>query len=145
MSEKKYTEVVEAMCVLDRQKSMFERNISYISTWLHRSHYGTMFLSKKEEESKNEIILNVLNYLYKPINELNENISLKVKEIEKNIFALFDDGGHQERSLRRQISVTCETFIKAQLEILAKSSSLGDKSADIRTALNNIQKIIREY
>lgn len=29
MSEKKYTEVVEAMCVLDRQKSMFERNISY--------------------------------------------------------------------------------------------------------------------
>lgn len=145
MSVKCFTKKIDAIYDLDALKSRFERNISYVSDWFHTAHYGTRFLSKKEEELKDEILLKGINRLCFIINKSNEKISKKVKEIENDMFELFSDNGHNEREVRRTISVTCETAIRNQLEILAKSSSLGDKSKDIRDTLNNIQKVISEY
>lgn len=145
MFEKYFQKKISYKYDLDGFSNRFLRKISCVTDWCHRDHIGARYLSKKEEELKDEILIRGIKALCHIIYEVDEKVSIKVKEIQRDILAIFTDDGSESREFRRMISVTCETAIKDQLDILAKSSSLGDKSADIRTALNNIQKIIREY
>lgn len=145
MFEKYFQKKINEKYDLDGFENRFLRKISCVTDWCHRDHIGSRYLSKKEEELKDEILIRGIKALSSIIHEVDEKVSIKVKEIQRDILAIFTDDGSESREFRRMISVTCETAIKDQLDILAKSSSLGDKSADIRTALNNIQKIIREY
>lgn len=145
MFEKYFQKKINETYDLDGFANRFLRKISCVTDWCHRDHIGARYLSKKEEELKDEILIRGIKALSHIIHEVDEKVSIKVKEIQRDILAIFTDDGSESREFRRMISVTCETAIKDQLDILAKSSSLGDKSADIRATLNNIQKIIREY
>ena len=145
MFEKYFQKKINEKYDLDGFENRFLRKISCVTDWCHRDHIGARYLSKKEEELKDEILIRGIKAISNIIHEVDEKVSIKVKEIQRDILAIFTDDGSESREFRRMISVTCETAIKDQLDILAKSSSLGDKGEVVRATLNNIQKIIREY
>src|SRR6188768_2794282 len=116
MSDQTYDKKVNLAVLLDSTQRKIQRELSYISDWLHDNHYGTMFLSKEEEKCKDKIILQAMEYLFPIIDNLNNEITYKTKEVQKEIFDLFSDKGHNEKETRKIISITCKSKIKEVLE-----------------------------
>lgn len=97
MFEKYFQKKINETYDLDGFANRFLRKISCVTDWCHRDHIGARYLSKKEEELKDEILIRGIKALSHIIHEVDEKVSIKVKEIQRDILAIFTDDGSESK------------------------------------------------